>query len=93
MLGKISEKVPFTRPEIVNLLSTDFPKFLPREKGLEAAQERAEAGPQSEGPTQRVTELVNKDIMAQLLQMGFPQVRAEKGLWLTGVCVRVCVCV
>ena len=40
-----------------------------------------------------MTELVNKDIMAQLIQMGFPQVRAEKGLWLTGVCVRVCVCV
>jgi hypothetical protein len=31
--------------------------------------------------------------MAQLIQMGFPQVRAEKGLWLTGVCVCVCVCV
>ena len=40
-----------------------------------------------------MTELVNKDIMAQLIQMGFPQVRAEKGLWLTGVCVCVCVCV
>ena len=33
---------------------------------------------------QRVTELVNKEIMAQLAEMGFPQVRAEKGLWLTG---------
>jgi len=31
-----------------------------------------------------VTELVNKEIMAQLVEMGFPEVRAEKGLWLTG---------
>jgi hypothetical protein len=31
-----------------------------------------------------VTELVNKELMAQLAEMGFPEVRAEKGLWLTG---------
>ena len=32
-----------------------------------------------------MTDKVNKDIMAQLIEMGFPEVRAEKGLWLTGV--------
>jgi hypothetical protein len=40
--------------------------------------------PADAGPKQRVTELVNKELMAQLAEMGFPEVRAEKGLWLTG---------
>ena len=44
----------------------------------------ARAEPAESGPKERVTDKVNKDIMAQLVEMGFPEVRAEKGLWLTG---------
>eukprot|EP00281_Chroomonas_sp_CCMP1168_P012326 CAMPEP_0206280562 /NCGR_PEP_ID=MMETSP0047_2-20121206/38646_1 /ASSEMBLY_ACC=CAM_ASM_000192 /TAXON_ID=195065 /ORGANISM="Chroomonas mesostigmatica_cf, Strain CCMP1168" /LENGTH=396 /DNA_ID=CAMNT_0053710635 /DNA_START=45 /DNA_END=1235 /DNA_ORIENTATION=+ len=33
---------------------------------------------------ERVSDRVNKEIIEQLKDMGFPEVRAEKGLWLTG---------
>mmetsp|Transcript_38381 Transcript_38381/g.96141 ORF Transcript_38381/g.96141 Transcript_38381/m.96141 type:complete len:396 (-) Transcript_38381:408-1595(-) len=35
-------------------------------------------------PKERVTDKVNKEIMEQLKDMGFPEIRAERGLWLTG---------
>ena len=51
------------------------------------------AKPTSDGPKERVTDKVNKEIMTQLLEMGFPEIRAEKGLWLTGTIVVMCFCV
>jgi len=48
--------------------------------------------PAESGPKERVTDKVNKEIMTQLTEMGFPEVRAEKGLWLTGTpCCCFCV--
>ena len=44
----------------------------------------AAAASDPNAPKERVTDKVNKEIMAQLVEMGFPEVRAEKGLWLTG---------
>jgi hypothetical protein len=48
------------------------------------AKAAADAAPKEDGPKERVTEKVNKELMTQLIDMGFPDVRAEKGLWLTG---------
>jgi len=54
-------------------------------KDLDAiAKAAADAAPKEDGPKERVTEKVNKELMTQLIDMGFPDVRAEKGLWLTG---------
>jgi hypothetical protein len=56
-----------------------------RERGEREREREATSGEEScPKYKQRVTELVNKDMMAQLAEMGFPPVRAEKGLWLTG---------
>eukprot|EP00282_Hemiselmis_andersenii_P011305 CAMPEP_0114124242 /NCGR_PEP_ID=MMETSP0043_2-20121206/8677_1 /TAXON_ID=464988 /ORGANISM="Hemiselmis andersenii, Strain CCMP644" /LENGTH=382 /DNA_ID=CAMNT_0001217117 /DNA_START=162 /DNA_END=1310 /DNA_ORIENTATION=+ len=38
----------------------------------------------ADAPKERVSDKVNKELMDQLKDMGFPEVRAEKGLWLTG---------
>jgi len=38
----------------------------------------------ADAPKERVTDKVNKEIMEQLKDMGFPELRAERGLWLTG---------